>query len=300
MEQDGGLRQKNFNPDHCSPSSDITDGSCLDRKLLIQVSKALNKICKDNKIDCTTDTPQLHENICKCMHKMTGCSSESCWLNFKKLLKKLGKNKEKFINSFKPIMPEEWLTDYNSWLTTDDIENCLIQYENAKKEFYFYGAVPIDFSKCHVSNLCRFNLKKHIQQGHKKIGIVFNTDPHTEDGEHWISMYVDINGQNLKGIPGIYYFDSYGLKPCKEVNYLIKKIKKQGKLVNKQFKYFYNDKNYQKRDAQCGMYSIHFIKEMLKGLSFDNFLDSGLSDKKMIQKRNLYFIEPSKIKKIKM
>ena len=34
----------------------------------------------------------------------------------------------------------------------------------------------------------------------------------------------------------------------------------------------FNDKSYQRKDAQCGMYAIHFIKEMLKGIPFQKFL----------------------------
>ncbi len=295
MDQGGGERHKVFNPEHCAPGSDISDGSCLDRDLMVKVSKALNKINKNQDIDYKQDTNNLHECICKCIKDMTGCSSESCWLNLKSLMKVLGKDREEFKASFKPIMPKEWLSDYNTWLTTDEIEDCLDQHENARKDFYFYGAVPIDFSNCSVSNLCSFNLKDHLNRGHKKVGIVFNTDPHTKDGEHWISMYVDLVGQNLQGTPGIYYFDSYGYKPGKEVNKLIQKIKKQGKKSKKKFKYLFNDKSYQKKDAQCGMYAIHFIKEMLTGIPFQKFLKSGLSDKKMIDKRNEYFIEPVEI-----
>ena len=66
-------------------------------------------------------------------------------------------------------------------------------------------------------------------------------------------------------------------------------------MKNEKFKYFYNDKKYQNKDAQCGMYSIHFIKEMIEGLSFQQFLRSGLSDKKMIDIRDDYFISPDEI-----
>ena len=44
------------------------------------------------------------------------------------------------------------------------------------------------------------------------------------------------------------------------------------------------------------MYSIHFIQQMLQGLSFRKFLKSGLNDKKMIHYRNQYFINPNELK----
>jgi len=160
---------------------------------------------------------------------------------------------------------------------------------DSDKNFYFYGAVPMDFKKCSVSNLCNFNMKKHLDKGESKIGIVFNTDPSTKDGEHWISMYMDLGKHNSPDY-GIYYFDSFGRKPSKEVTELIQKVIKQGKKCKRKPLYFYNDYSYQKANSQCGMYAIHFIKKMLEGLPFEEYLDTKLNDKLMIQLRNEYFV----------
>ncbi len=301
MEQLGGYQKLNFKPEHCSPTSDINNGSCLDPDMILKVAKSLNQIIKDKneyeKIDLNSKTNDIHNEICKLLTKITGCSSESCWMNIKKLMEKLGKDKEKFKDSFKPIMPKKWIKDYNTWLRTNDIEESLNQYHNANKQFYFYGALPIDFDDCSVSDLCSINLKEHISNGIKKIGIVFNTDPHDESGEHWISLFVDIDGTNLNRIPGIYYYDSYGNKAPDEIEELVQKLKKQGSKINKDFKYLYNDYSYQKENYQCGMYAIHFIKEMLKGIPFKKFLDKHkLTDKNMLNKRKEYFISPEEIK----
>lgn len=295
----GKTRKKVFKQDHCSPGNKEVMGSCLDEKLIRKIGKIVNRMRKkDNslpEINCSEDPEEIHGCICKILKEITGCSSEACWLKVKTLMKALGKDKGKFKDSFKPIMPKEWLKDYNAWLGTDDIENCLNQHQKADKSFYFYGAEPIDFSDCSVSNLCSFDMKKHIDRGQHKIGVVFNTDPHNKPGQHWMSLYMDLSGGNLDGIPAIYFFDSYGLKPCSRVQKLIDKVQSQGKKYNNPIKFFYNDKKYQNKDAQCGMYSIHFIKEMIKGLPFQRFLRSGLSDNKMIDIRNNYFISPEEI-----
>jgi len=300
LDQNGGFRHKVFIKKHCAPGKNRADGSCLDIDLLKKIAKIVNKMEKKDdkfiKIDYKASSEKIHENICVRLHKMTGCSSEACWLKIKNLMKHLGKDKNKFKDSFKPIMPDEWISDFNAWLGTDDIENCLGQHHVSDKSFYFYGAEPIDFADCYVSKLCSFNMKKHLEKGQTKIGIVFNTDPHTDPGQHWISLFADLKGHNLNGIPGIYYFDSYGYKPCDEIQELIDKIKQQAADCKKPIKYFYNDRKYQTMDAQCGIYSIHFIKEMLKGVSFPEFLRSGLNDKKMIEVRDNYFISPNEIK----
>ena len=95
-------------------------------------------------------------------------------------------------------MPKEIVNDYTEWISNFDIEAVLNQYHNDLDDFYFYGAVPIDFRKCSVSNLCRFSLDKHMDKGENKIGIVFNTDESDKSGKHWISMYIDILGQNFE------------------------------------------------------------------------------------------------------
>ena len=89
----------------------------------------------------------------------------------------------------------------------------------------------------------------------------------------------------------IYYFDSYGKKPPKQIKEFIEKVIEQGEKYNCKPYYYYNDYSYQKANSQCGMYSINFIKKMLEGLSFEEYLKEPLSDKLMIELRSDYFIK---------
>ena len=58
-------------------------------------------------------------------------------MKVKKIMRNMGNDKEKFIESFKPQMPEKWISDYNTWLNTSDIEKCLDQYDDCNENFYF-------------------------------------------------------------------------------------------------------------------------------------------------------------------
>lgn len=287
----GGARKRMYKSKHCSPGENDIEGSCLDDNIIIKVANALNnmKNKKIDKINTNQSIEDIHGDVCKEISKISSCSSEACWQTIKSLMKNLGSAKKDFKESFKPLMPDSWIKDYNEWMSTFEIEDCLEQHTINDKNFYFYGAVPIDFKKCSVSNLCSFNMKKHLDRGETKIGIVFNTDPSTKSGEHWISMYLDLGKHNGPEY-GIYYFDSYGYKPNKEIKDLIKKIMKQADKLNNKLLYFYNDNSYQKKNAQCGMYSIHFIKQMLEGVSFEEYLNSKINDKLMIQLREEYFV----------
>lgn len=290
-----GLKRKEmYKKDECSPGENDVDGSCLDDELLIKIGSAINELSNNNnkltKIDLNQSNEDIHGDICLEISKISDCSSEACWQKIKSLMDKLGKDKDTFIKSFRPQMPNSWINDYNEWLSTIEIENFLNQYMDSDDRFYFYGAVPIDFHKCSVSDLCKFNLNNHLNNNKTKIGIVFNTDPSTKKGQHWISLYIDMNNHN-NNFPGIYYFDSFGRKPPKEIIELIKKIKKQASELNKKCYYFYNDYPYQKENSQCGMYAIHFLKTMLNGYSFEEYLKLPLSDKYMIDLRDKYFIK---------
>ena len=79
-------------------------------------------------------------------------------------------------------------------------------------------------------------------------------------------------------------------EPTSEITELINKIKDQCKNCNRNILYFYNDKKYQKKDSQCGIFAIHFIKRMLDGISFIDYLNTPLSDKEMIKYRDKYFV----------
>jgi hypothetical protein len=176
------------------------------------------------------------------------------------------------------------------WLNTSDIDKVLKQYSKANDDFYYYGAVPIDFdlqedNNCLVSDICKMSLTKHYKNGIKKIGIVYNTDPSTKEGEHWISSIIDLEGinrnrllnmnefKNVKNIKrskerkklekiedetihGMYFFDSVSDPAPKQVKKLYKRLKTQAGELGKNLHFFQNDVPHQLGNNECGIYSI--------------------------------------------
>ena len=61
------------------------------------------------------------------------------------------------------------------------------------------GPSPIDYDthlvsdECVWEELCKFNLKNTINNGKRKIGIIFNLDPHFKGGSHWVAMFINTN-----------------------------------------------------------------------------------------------------------
>lgn len=281
--------------EHCSPDESDNKYSCLDDDIIIDIAKILNNNNQKININIKESPEKIHKEISKIL-KNFNINKEISIKNIKQIKDNLSKEKlKRFNESFRPSMPEEWYNNINTWLCTTDITNVLNQYKEKNKDFYLYGPTPIDFdlkenNVCLVDSLCKFNLSNHINKGEKKIGIIFNTDPHTKGGEHWISMYIDIDGINLKN-PGIYFFDSTGEDPPEEIETLINKIIEQGEKENINFVYFENDIKHQRGGTECGMYSLHFIINMLNGINFKKYVNEYKNDKFMEKFRKIYFVE---------
>lgn len=239
---------------------------------------------------------------------------ERCWL------KKAGLNpthyKELFEN-FKPEQPDEWKNKPNAWLSNVDIEQVLHDFEwidrdkKIPSDFKLLGPAPIDFDKkirgsCVDANLCDFDVDKFIKKTtfkgkHKtKLGIVFNTDTHDKGGEHWISLYVDMDNLIMM------FFDSTGQSPQKQVLDLMHRIetymrglenKKNMKLLKPHSKM-----NHQTKNTECGIYTLFFLTTMLTGkVEFEKVVrpprqrhlifskDFLLTDEYIQQYRDVYF-----------
>jgi Ulp1 protease family, C-terminal catalytic domain/Intraflagellar transport complex B protein 46 C terminal len=192
----------------------------------------------------------------------------------------------------RPSAPAEWSANSEEWLSSDDIDNCQKYYEKLIPDYYYAGSVPIDFDlhtetgKCIVSSLCSMSLSKLFKKGYRRVGIVFNTDPHDKGGEHWIASFVDMR-EELE-YPKMVFFDSYGREPEPEIQRLMKRWKEQideMKVFKKPMKLEYNKIRHQYKNAQCGMYCIYFLHCCL----FDIPMDKQVPDDVIMMMRPMFF-----------
>ena len=132
--------------------------------------------------------------------------------------------------------------------------------------------------------MCHFDLNVSIRNGRNKIGFIFNTDPHYLSGSHWISMFVNIKQKY------IFFFDSTGNSPPKEVKKLIKRITEQGKIAGIDFRYIENKKHHQKKPTECGVYSLFMIINLLKETKKpEDFITNTFPDDEIQKFRGQYF-----------
>ena len=274
---------------NCSPkpvgSKNKSHGSCYSVDDLTRMKNAWNKRNPDNMV-YATDQPAL---ISELTGKFAGaCTNEQCWYKqFADVNELTGLD-----TLFAPTAPSSWKTNPTEWLSSTDITAVMKQYSKIYKCFEFFGPAPIDFDKvisgsCVEDSLCNISIKRLMDAGKFKIGISFNTDPHNERGEHWISMFINIK----RGF--IFFFDSAGTKAPKQIIALSNRIIKQGLALDPPIKFKF-DQNYPKQHqyttTECGMYSLYFIVSMLEDKLTQQYLKTRVITDKYIQKlRKVYY-----------
>ena len=272
---------------YCAPKNRNNRVSCFSKKSLVKIAREWNRNHKKKKIEIypKISSEDLWNQINNKLKKK--CYGEWCWIEQDFVKETL--NEDELENTFRPKNPKDWCQKKRDWLSTTDIEDVMVQYEEVYPDFVFIGAVPIDFDaefsmgRCVVDELCKINIGRLMKDGIFKIGIVFNLDKHTESGSHWIAMYIDLHQER------IYYWDSYGEKPPKEVNTLAHRIKKQGRDLNMKFRYYKNNIRHQYRNSECGVYCMYFIVKLLQGKSFREIIKNKIKDDDMNVKRGFFF-----------
>lgn len=263
---------------HCAPKTfenSINDHTCYSKSDLITIVESYNKATPVDKIKIAPTTPkkELHKKIKNKLENKCG-DDEACWIeqNFIDYDKK-----KKLEDLFRPKKPKEWYKNNRTWLNTYDILYVLQQYEDKYNDFIFLGVYPIDFGdsnsfgNCIGDVMCTFNIKQMKQKKKDRFGMVLNLDRHDEPGSHWVAVFCNINPD--KENFGIYYYDSVAYPPSNEVKQFMFKIYNQissiySKDISDRFQYGENKIQKQFKNTECGIFSIVFITQCLKNVSF--------------------------------
>ena len=190
-----------YDEEKCSVVGD-NNFSCLSIELLHKIGDIMGDMDICDKINKECSDKEYYDKLCNNIKKLSNCKEELCWLNISDIISKLSmKDKNEIKNNFKPIMPNQWKKKPYTWLNTRDIDNVLERYSKKYDTCKYWGAIPIDWHKkkegeCIVSDLCKINVSE-LLNSYDSMAVVFNTDPHQKDGEHWFSVYVDFQKKNL-------------------------------------------------------------------------------------------------------
>jgi hypothetical protein len=281
---------------YCAPSIDIKDHyTCFEFDELKQIATAFNdyilknKSCpalvktksKQKNISCNPKMPikidkktkrELWYSIYKRLKYL--CPYEYCWIDLDFINEIQDENlKEKLMwFTFKPKMTRT----QNAWLSTQDINNVLQQYQDIDPSFKFLGALPSDFYK--ITNVDYSKIFNH-----KRIAVVFNLDEHDQPGSHWVTFLIDNTSKTLE------YYDSAARRPNKNIQSFIDIIYNYIKSHGLDYKRCFNSKKHQYQNSECGVYAIYFLIQRLIGFDFNHITDNVILDKQMNRFRKIIF-----------
>ena len=223
------------------------------------------------------------------------CKDEACWARRPFTLTNPVARKS-LRRAHRPLAPDTWKDNPTEWLTSDDIEDAMRQYEQVYPNFAFLGASPIDFDArpdgpskpCVWNRLCALDLSKKKAEGKTDLAVIFNADTHDEEGSHWMTMYVDLK----KGY--ILFFDSTGDPMPREVKKLTSRLVKQAKEMGLPMRLLVSKARHQRRDTECGIYGLYAVSQLLQNKRTPESLCKGrISDDKMERFRRKFFNLPS-------
>jgi len=261
-----------------SSPKNIKNPNLFSKKSLIKLIDAWNENKNDKILYKKTYTiGKLSELLNEKIKPICNDKEYWCWpgaikeLTNNRRTKEIIDNIEK--NELRPEMPEEWCKNPIEWLSNYDIEDVMIQYNNDKKyKFCFLGVFPIDFSvedkfgKCLYSEICSIDINKYINKNIKYIGLITNLDKHNEPGSHWTSTFIIIDPK-IKCY-GAYYYDSNASPIPTYIVKFLKNIKTQLniKYPKNEFNIYNNNIRHQRKNTECGMFSMAFQIRWLNAL----------------------------------
>ncbi len=296
---------KTFN---CNPKigNGAIANTCITKHVLLRIRDEYNKDHPSQPIQGTHGPVELYNEL----KKRLQCDHEKC------MLKEIDDSAERAkyaAELFAPEHPKEWDKNPNEWLSNEDIDKVIAQYESKYPDFKYLGTSAIDYDfkysdgNCVENRLCKFDLKNSIGEGKKRFGAVFNLDKHNERGSHWVSFFVKVDPSKKQG--WICFFDSAtsskGVKDLDklvksdampaEVANLIQTIIKQGANIGYRFHWQMNRRQHQQGNSECGMYSLYFIIHMLENSekTLKCIQNHRLSDADVEKYRKIYFNGPS-------
>jgi hypothetical protein len=297
---------KNQKQLYCSPERfemGQKDNTCMSVNELQSIAKEYNKskVAKqDRKVQVSSNKKKLVKQLQEKLGSSCGVA-DHCWVQQDFVSEE---TKQKILEkAFRPLKPKTWYDNRQTWLNTFDILKVMKQYEDKYTDFAFLGVFPIDFASndhygnCVSQTMCEFSLKKFVDKGKKRFGMVLNLDKHDENGSHWVAVYCNLQPQRKNF--GIYYYDSVAYPPPPEVARFMQQVEKDSynlftKKTADKFAMRYNKIQKQFSNYDCGVFSEVFLTQVLKNVSFDDICQRMHTDEHINKLRDVLYT-PSKV-----
>jgi hypothetical protein len=128
----------------------------------------------------------------------------------------------------------------------------------------------------------------------KTFAVVLNTDKYSGNGIHWFCLFGDFRGKGTQDDPyTLEYFNSSGDRPrasvaewlVKQETSINKKLPDKTVVVRKDMPIAH-----QQGDTECGVYSLYYLIERIKGKSRDEINSAEIPDDEMTKFRQALFV----------
>lgn len=260
---------------YCRNNGDSKNGTCI----LPKVQKSLSKILgiSYNESNPSETIKQIHEKL-----NLTN-KPEYLILSMKIRNKLSPEDYELLKRSFKPEGPVD-----HTWLSNFDIQDIFKNYEFDYKDFKFLGATYNDFfqfPKDKYNNPFIDLQFLDTFKDKKRFGMVINHDNHGLGGSHWVGLYFDRDGH-------IYYFDSVGQPPLKEVKEFIQALENYFNNHNIKSITKINYHDHQHGNSECGVYSTVFLIRVIEDNEDIDYIMNTDVDDNIIHKFRHFIFNP--------
>ena len=170
-------------------------------------------------------------------------------------------------------------------LSTNDHFRILRQYEEKYPDFEAFGALPSDFCRVpYGQEVCHLRLRTMLSAGKRCLAVVFNTDPSTRGGKHWVLLWVDLRAP---GPAVVAFIDSEGGRPKPAVLRLMRRLQSQAEAIHRDAPWLVPPPHprgplvtvrrrhrHQIGGDECGIYAVFFVDQLLRGVPVNHL--SGL------------------------
>jgi hypothetical protein len=283
----------------CSPKFADQTISCFTKEALLKITNAYNRRYGQKiKAGNSHTKKQIWENLQSELSDRCG-QDETCWLE-QDFLKRNAMGLNQY---FKPLAP---IGRYQ-WLTTDDIENVMAQYDDKYRNFKFVGALPMDFMDLPWQEAKYLQKLNPATENYDHIGVIFNLDPSNKSGSHWVALNIDNQKKEIA------FFDSYGNKHTLPNKYKMPFTDSYGQQIGNQvpvpkeiqdfifqlhrritqsggspYKMKVNTIQHQYANSECGIYSMLFLLKCHNN-SFEKITQDIVVDEIANQFRDKFF-----------
>jgi Ulp1 family protease len=268
---------------NCAPKIDNKGYTCFPKESLQKIAKYYNESQQESTQKIKNIKNKTKKSLWLDIRNQLSnkCNKEWCWIDQDFIDNSNKKEMEKY---FRPKMPSSWKNNKFTWLTTTDINLVMKQYEEKHNDFLFFGPVPADCPNGFMCELSFMNASKLYKNGYRYIGIIFNLDKHYQPGSHWVAVFINMKNQTIT------YYDSYGSTPPGLINAFEKSVANNIKMnLKKDMVIQYNTKRHQYGGSECGVYSMNFIIESLKGKELPDIEKMKISDRIMNEMRKYLY-----------